>query len=113
MPDVRYNSSYWPDVVKCEHCGHTSRPVHKHTFPHDPDTVYCPLCGEEVPLITVKQSNGDKIRAMSDEELAMWVLTVLWCCAGQNAPLSVTAGYDEWIDWFKGPAGPEASEARP
>ena len=47
-----FHNIYWPSIVTCESCGETGRPLHKRTFPPDPDTVYCRFCGKEVPLIT-------------------------------------------------------------
>ena len=73
MSDIRYNSVYWPAVVMCENCGHTARPVHKHTFPPDPDTVYCPFCGEIVPLTTETEPTYARYELSKDGTLSITV----------------------------------------
>ena len=53
---------------------------------------YCSVCGEYFQEI--KKTNADKIRAMSDEELAK-----LLCCTGWKM-----FEYKECLEWLKQPA---------
>ena len=53
---------------------------------------YCSVCGEYFQEI--KKTNADKIRAMSDEELAK-----LLCCTGWRM-----FEYKECLEWLKQPA---------
>ena len=54
------------------------------------------ICGEYRPK---PMTNADRIRSMTDEELAEW----LW---GEqaNADAGGTHGYRGWLDWLKSPA---------
>lgn len=69
--DNRYYNSYWPVVQECPSCGKTMRPVHRDPLPLD--KVFCPVCGGEVLFETHKPTHYDKIRAMSEEELAEYL----------------------------------------
>jgi hypothetical protein len=56
-------------------------------------------------------TNGDRIRAMTDEELALWVDK--WCRASENCiicPLDFCPSDRglSWLDWLKQPAKEEA-----
>ena len=56
---------------------------------------YCSVCGEYFQEI--KKTNADKIRSMSDEELAK-----LLCCTGWRM-----FEYKECLEWLQRPAGEE------
>lgn len=62
----------------------------------------CGRCGKKIYIIT----NADRIRAMSDEELAEHIWPKFGCPDGKN---NVTCGYvgecrDCWLDWLQKPA---------
>ena len=59
---------------------------------------YCSVCGEYFQEI--KKTNADKIRAMSDEELAK-----LLCCTGWKM-----FKYKECLEWLKQPAEEDKHE---
>ena len=56
---------------------------------------YCSVCGEYFQEI--KKTNADKIRSMSDEELAKSL-----CCTGWRM-----FEYKECLEWLQRPAGEE------
>ena len=113
MVSVFEHNAYFPAVVTCE-CGMRIRPTHKHFPPnYEPEIVYCPFCGKELPMKTEFTSNADRIRAMSDEELAMFIADMVdhpWCsesgcplkragaCAFPEKPCDESA-----LDWLKSP----------
>ena len=74
----------WISIKKEEPCTHSIRINY-------PDTkrCICDYCGE---LIETKPTNADRIRNMSDEELAEKLSEIQW-------KLQMTSG--EWIDWLK------------
>ena len=59
---------------------------------------YCSVCGEYFQEI--KKTNADKIRAMSDEELAK-----LLCCTGWKM-----FEYKECLEWLKQPVEEDKHE---
>ena len=59
---------------------------------------YCSVCGEYFQEI--KKTNADKIRGMSDEELAK-----LLCCTGWKM-----FKYKECLEWLKQPAEEDKHE---
>lgn len=69
-------AEYYPLPVVCPECGKTMRPTHKHMIPTAPRTYFCTFCGhpfDEMDLLIrfrEPRTNADRIRAMSDEELA-------------------------------------------
>lgn len=74
MADRYYNNVFWPKVTICPSCGKSARPIHRRMFPPDPERVFCRFCGEEVKLVTNRLTNADRIRAMSDEALAEYLI---------------------------------------
>lgn len=65
------------------------------------DIVGCRYCG-----IHTKQTNADRIRAMTDEELAEWFIKVQddiadYCDWGRAYPPELPTRKDTWIDWLK------------
>jgi hypothetical protein len=104
MADRYYNNVFWPKVTICPSCGKSARPIHRRMFPPDPERVFCRFCGEEVKLVTNRLTNADRIRAMSDEELAFFISSKKGSCAvgGVCVPR-----YDDWecgdcwLDWLK------------
>lgn len=108
MASVFEHNAYFPAVVTCE-CGKRVRPTHRHSPPnYDPELIYCPFCGKELPMKTEVASNADRIRAMSDEEMAElpWEYD-FQCYMCPNKPLC-DDGYktckELWLDWLKSPA---------
>lgn len=66
-------------------------------------------------LIANPKTNADRIRAMTDEELAEWLEGIRLCCAtdlcGEDCPLTEVCHYDadtptETLDWLKEEATP-------
>lgn len=56
----------------------------------------CPLANTATPVAEYRATNADRIRAMSDEELAVWMAE---CNAyGERADAS------QWLPWLKEPA---------
>lgn len=55
-------------------------------------------------------TNADRIRAMSDEELAEWISEIILCeeCERMNGGYRPCLGGeccpDHWLDWLKRPA---------
>jgi predicted amidophosphoribosyltransferase len=93
MADRYYNNVFWPKATICPSCGKSARPIHKRMFPPDPERVFCRFCGEEVKLVANRLTNGDKIRAMSDEELA----DKLWSIAHYEQKKRCIS---DWLDWL-------------
>ncbi len=99
-PDEFFSAERYPLPMKCPECGRTMRPVHKHRLPDMPRHYFCTFCdamiSEDHPDIHFKKkmTNGDRIRAMSDEELAEWLSCNI-----------VGDGYGnstkDWLDWLK------------
>ena len=93
----------YPLPITCGECGHTMRPVHKHCTPDMPRTYFCTFCGagfhEDDPRIRFreKRTNADRLRAMSDEELAELFASV---CNERNNYVLASA----WLDWLRSPA---------
>ena len=85
---------------------------------HDSVTTVNPPLPFEVYLKSIKQpSNADRIRAMSDEELAEWIESIVYCrscpfhgkqCDGE-AFVSRASCKLHWLDWLK----KEADNANP
>lgn len=62
----------------------------------------CPNCGG-TGIVKVPMTNADRIRRMSDEELAAYIWPKFGCPDGKN---NVTCGYvgnckDCWLDWLQ------------
>ena len=49
---------------------------------------------------TARKSNADRIRAMTDEELADFMI-----CAAQRGGKPTNSGSVRWLDWLKQEAG--------
>ena len=111
----------YPLPITCGECGHTMRPVHKHCTPDMPRTYFCTFCGagfhDDDPRIRFreKRTNADRLRAMSDEELAKWLevefLKCPWC--KEDAPVDPVTKeclvphqfcWECTLDWLKSPA---------
>ena len=84
------------DIVfcsECEYCGKTNLP--KTHF-----------CSEYQSIISIAgcergkrkaKTNGDKVRAKSNEELAEFFTLLLW---GEARDIPLTMDYDGWIEWL-------------
>lgn len=109
-PDEFFEAERYPLPITCGECGHTMRPVHKHMVPDMPRTYFCTFCGagfhEDDPGIRFreKRTNADRIRAMSDEELAK--IHSFGSMRYGCAPHTECVGDCEqcWLDWLKSPA---------
>lgn len=88
------------NVSKCFSC------VHKNDY--DPKFGYygCNLSGHECkgysmfePKAKPKPTNADRIRAMSDEELAEFLTKIMW---GEERTVQfLYATVEKWNDWLK------------
>ena len=67
--------------------------------------AYLLHCGDDTPT-----TNADRIRAMTDEELAEWLDNMVLNCGGNNVPCSafcptnIEGSADcrtAWLDWLK------------
>ena len=78
------------DCVKLEKCAKTNGK------PQIVEVV--PGCenGQRKPV-----TNGDKIRAKSDKELAEWLVVVETAILEKQSKLDRSALKDDWLDWLK------------
>ena len=70
---------------------------------HDSVTTANPPLPFEQYLKSVKkpQTNADHIRAMTDEELAEWIVMVEQRIIEVNPMLERPALYADWLEWLK------------
>lgn len=101
MADRYYNNVFWPKVTICPSCGKSARPIHRRMFPPDPDRVFCRFCGEEVKLVTNRLTNADRIRRMSDKELAEWLARIEWDAYQHPRAMTEYSMRMAWLDWLK------------
>lgn len=78
------------------------------TFQGDGKVAYVPVV---VNTKLTKPSNGDKLRAMTDEELADWFYRIQYdvsdyYCGGHSCEPTLPTGKESWLCWLK----QEASE---
>ena len=70
----------------------------------------CPLTNMAKPITEYRMTNADRIKAMSDEELAMFLCDFRSCdadeyiCEGCKAEKYCRAGHAGTIDWLQQPA---------
>lgn len=109
-PDVFFSAERYPLPMKCSECGKTMRPVHKHCTPDMPRTYFCTFCGvgiyEDNPGIRFNKpkTNADRIRAMSDEELAEWLYEYgggAPNCDKELGTFDYKRCADCWLDWLQ------------
>lgn len=62
----------------------------------------CPVCGAEM-IVGTEMTNADKIRSMTDEELAEFLETVNSCSCSfvMGKSPCVTDGCPCWYNWLK------------
>ena len=107
-------------TAACQHCRNnpfatdvwTNKTVivdHVEAKPFGNGLDVCPVCGKPT-TIGKPQTNADRIRAMSDEELAEWIERIRMLCAndacGRACPLvdicySKAVEPTETLDWLK------------
>ena len=64
-----------------------------------------PIC---VSFTPVKTTNADRIRAMTDEELAEWMATIEKKCYARCGVKSNFKRFNnQWLDWLKAPVDKE------
>ena len=86
------NSSLDGMMKRCPNCnGSIVRLGHKEK------PFLCTSCNEwfSDEEVTPKQTNGDRIRSMMDEELAEWIYKA------EGDPALVIRDQNEWLDWLK------------
>ena len=70
----------------------------------------CQLTNTAQPITEYRMTNADRIRSMSDEELAMFLCNFRSCdadeyiCEGCKATQYCRAGHEGTIDWLQQPA---------
>jgi hypothetical protein len=69
----------------------------------------CPLTNIATPITEYRITNADRIRAMSDEELAHWICKRMQSCASETCPgaelCNATDGLSNGlVKWLKQPA---------
>ena len=90
---IMRDKGYKCNNVKCDRCvGHS-------------------MCGElgDIALncidrIIARQTNAQKIRAMSDEELAKFMGRMFWCPVTGDCKKMSEDCNDCWLDWLQQPA---------
>ena len=105
--DEVFSAERYPLPMECPECGKTMRPVHKHRVPDLPQYYFCTFCDamipENHPSIRFREptTNADRIRAMSDEELAEW--HEIFCPNREDIDLTCTkeSCHDCWLEWLK------------
>ena len=74
-----------------------------HMVTYNP-TAPCSECLDYDKWQTAKRTNADRIRSMTDEELAEWIAEYTDCLCGIHKPgCSKTKGtcVATWLDWLK------------
>ena len=64
----------------------------------------CPLTNMVTPITEYKMTNADRIRAMSDEELAKIIERELGCTATGDCEKMYRDCNSCWLDWLQQPA---------
>lgn len=102
-------ADWCPDDIDCSWAYGTEIP-HESFHIFDGDDLYC--VGIVCDINKPKPTNGDRIRAMTDEELALWLDR--WCRAADDCvvcPLSDNCPQGQvgvtTLDWLKQPAEEE------
>ena len=72
----------------------------------DCDGFKCPRCGKKVIETTSKPkklTNADRIRAMSDEELSVWIAGISECpaCPKGGTECDAWTCDGAWLEWLK------------
>ena len=60
----------------------------------------CGTCEMETEVAKRKMTNADKLRAMTDEELAEWLTLLVW---GENREINYILGctVEKWLEWLQ------------
>ena len=110
-----FSAERYPLPMECPECGKTMRPVHKHRLPDLPQYYFCTFCDamipENHPSIRFRKpiTNADRIRAMSDEELAEWLQGLKYSPSCDSKCHNDFEKYGEqhtycvdcWLEWLK------------
>lgn len=73
------------------------------TFQGNGKITYVPVVVNAKPP---KQTNADRIRAMTDEELAEWFIKIQYdvsdyYCGGHSCEPTLPTGKESWLGWLK------------
>lgn len=73
------------------------------TFQGNGKIIYVPVVVNAKPP---KQTNSDRIRAMTDEELAEWFHRIQYdvsdyYCGGHSCEPTLPTGKESWLGWLK------------
>lgn len=89
----------------CKTCDYAGRPPYKSPCSECDKTLGSPFCQFEQ---TLKMTNGDRIRAMSNEELADMIRLSQFCPEGlMQDCLSTDSCRDCWVIWLQRPVEDE------
>ena len=88
----------------CETCDYANRPPYKSPCSECDKTMGSPFCCYEHEE---KPTNADRIRAMSDEEIAQWLCLNYGCtkCLGEKLCTINDGKANGMLKWLKQPAG--------
>lgn len=94
MAKIRYS-----DEFICPKCGSHTALVCRIDGTHQ---AHCMICDVYYDVEIAKTTNADRIRAMTDEELARWLcVCVSWQIANYVHDEQVHTE-EGWLDWLKG-----------
>ena len=73
------------------------------TFHRNGKVTYVPVVINDKPN---KRTNADRIRAMTDEELAEWFIRIQYdvsdyYCGGHSCEPTLPTGEESWLGWLK------------
>ena len=102
LPATIY-ADWCPEDIDCSWAYGTSIP-HENFHIYDDGELYC--VGIVCDINKPKQTNADRIRAMSDEEIALWLCLNYSCtkCPGQDLCTINDGKHNGLTKWLKQPA---------
>ena len=87
-----------PDPQRIRECEHYEKLVPPDARPFGNGLDVCPVCGKP-STIGIPQTNGDRVRSMTDEKLAEWIV--------HKTEGNGFDGYEQtvlaWLKWLKEP----------
>lgn len=104
--------------IECQECGSV---IHFRAAESQRDKIACPVCGVTVWTMNALKleghadppgepgprgvpyfTNGDKIRAMTDEELVSWLIDTDICPQNRSTPYCLQNKCDQcWMVWLR------------
>ena len=85
-------------------CTYCTDDFHCEKFTDEKYTSWC--YGKDYPCKDRRISNADRIRAMTDEELAEWFHRIQYdvsdyYCGGHSCEPTLPTGKESWLGWLK------------